>query len=293
MGSQSDVVRVISLTPSGTEIVYALGLGDTLVGVSHACDYPGEVERVPRVTSRHDRSRVSDGSTKPRFDLDVERVSMLRPTVVLTQNVCDVCTISGDTVGRALSVLDAPPRVVELQGNSTDDLLTSIRQIGTACGAEAVAETLVSSIRLRLTAATVTEVSGDRPRVLCLEWLTPFMVAGLWIPDLIAAAGGLPIGAASGVRSRRIAAADLAQTHPNIVIGMPCALDMTATITALRRVDVAALFPRTKIYAFDGRVPSRHGPRLADVQEAIAEIVRGQPGKWNGLLYCENPAISD
>src|SRR6266404_7489837 len=129
MGSESDAVRVISLTPSGTEIVYALGLGDTLVGVSHACDYPGEVERVPRVTSRHDRSRLSDGSTKPRFDLDVERVSMLRPTVVLTQNVCDVCSISGNTVGRALAVLDAPPRVVELQGNNTDDLLTSIRQI--------------------------------------------------------------------------------------------------------------------------------------------------------------------
>ena len=138
MGSQSDV-RVISLTPSGTEIVYALGLGDILVGVSHACDYPGEVEQVPRVTSRHDRSRVSTGSVKPRFDLDLEQISRLRPTVVVTQNVCDVCTVSGETVGRALAALDAPPRVVELQGSSTDDLLISIRQIGTACGAEAVA----------------------------------------------------------------------------------------------------------------------------------------------------------
>lgn len=288
MGSQSDV-RVISLTPSGTEIVHALGLGDILVGVSHACDYPGEVEQVPRVTSRHDRSRVSTGSVKPRFDLDLERISRLRPTVVVTQNVCDVCTVSGETVGRALAALDAPPRVVELQGSSTDDLLISIRQIGTACGAEAVAEALVASIRLRLVAATVTEVSTDPPRVLCLEWLTPFMVAGLWIPDLISAAGGLPIGAVPGVRSRRIAAVDLAQTHPTIVIGMPCALDMAATVTALRHAGVDALFPRSKIYAFDGRVPSRHGPRLADVQEAFAEIVRGQSGGWAGLLYSEPP----
>jgi iron complex transport system substrate-binding protein len=212
---------------------------------------------------------------------------MLRPTLVLTQNVCDVCTASGETVGRALAALDAPPRVVELQGSSTDDLLISIRLIGTACGVETVAETLVSSIRLRLMAATVTKVSTDLPRVLCLEWLTPFMVAGLWIPNLIAAAGGLPIGAVPGGRSRRVAAADLAQTDPSIVIGMPCALDMTATITALRNAGVGALFPRSKIYAFDGRLPSRHGPRLADVQEAFAEIVRGQPGKWHGLLYGE------
>lgn len=201
MGSGSDDVRVISLTPSGTEIVYELGIGDRLVGVSHACDYPGEVERVPRVTSRHDRSRVSSGSVKPRFDLDVEHISRLRPTVVVTQNVCDVCTISGDTVGRALATLDSPPLVVELQGGSTDDLLTSIRDVGTACGAEAVAETLVSSLRRRLAAATVTKVSADPPRVLCLEWLTPFMVAGLWIPDLMAAAGGVPVLAPPGVRS--------------------------------------------------------------------------------------------
>ena len=292
MGSQSDV-RVISLTPSGTEIVYALGLGDILVGVSHACDYPGEVTQVPRVTSRHDRSRVSAGSVKPRFDLDVEQISKLRPTVVVTQNVCDVCTISGETVGRALAALDSPPLVVELHGGSTDDLLTSIRQIGAACAAEAVAETLVASLRARLVSATVTKVSTDPPRVLCLEWLTPFMVAGLWIPDLVVAAGGVPILAAPGKRSFQIAAADLAQTHPNIVIGMPCALDIAATVTALRHVGIHALFPRSQIYAFDGRVPSRHGPRLADVQEAFAEIVRRESGRWNGHLYRETSEISD
>jgi iron complex transport system substrate-binding protein len=293
MGSQPDEARVISLTPSGTEIVCALGLRDILVGVSHACDYPREIERLPRVTSRSDRSRVANGSIKPRFDLDVDRISGLRPTVVLTQNVCDVCTVSGETVGRALAALDAPPRVVELQGGSMDDLLTSIRQIGSACGVDAVAETLVSAIKLRLMATTVTGACTDPPRVLCLEWLTPFMIAGLWIPDLIAAAGGVAIGAVQGVRSRRIAAADLAQTHPDIVIGMPCALDLTTTITALRHANVEALFPRSRIYAFDGRVPSRHGPRLADVQEAFAEIVREQSGKWSGLLYREISKIGD
>lgn len=284
MGSPRDEARVISLTPSGTEIVCALGLGDRLVGVSHACDYPREIECLPRVTSRADRSRLVNGSTKPRFDLDVDRISALRPSVVLTQNVCDVCTVSGETVGRALSSVEAPPRVVELQGRSMDDLLTSIRQIGSACGVDAVAETLVSAIGLRLI-ATSTGACTEPPRVLCLEWLMPFMIAGLWIPDLVAAAGGVPIESVPGVRSRRIAAADLAQTHPDIVIGMPCALDMTASITALRRAEVRLLFPRSRIYVFDGRVPSRHGPRLADVQEAFAEIVRGQPGRWSGLLY--------
>jgi iron complex transport system substrate-binding protein len=285
MGSGPHEARVISLTPSGTEIVCALGLGDRLVGVSHACDYPLEIEYLPRVTSRPDRSRLVNGSIKPRFELDVDRISSLRPTVVLTQNVCDVCTVSGETVGRALTSLEAPPRVVELHGSSMDDLLTSIRQIGSACGVDAVAETLVSAIKRRLMATTGTRACTDPPRVLCLEWLTPFMIAGLWIPDLIAAAGGIPIGSVPGARSRRIDSADLAQTDPDIVIGMPCALDMTATITALRRAKVAALFPRSSIYAFDGRVPSRHGPRLADVQEAFAEIIRREPGRWSGLLY--------
>ena len=287
MHSYKDGVRVLSLAPSGTEIVYALGIGDHLVGVSHTCDYPDDVARLPKVTSRYDRSRRSNESLKPRFDLDVEQVSQLRPTVVITQNVCDVCTISGETVGAALEALDSPPLVLELRGSNIEDLLTSIARVGAACDADAAAAALAANLTSRFARVRDSARPSQPPRVLSLEWLTPFMVAGLWVPDLISAAGGVPVVVPSKTGSRRFAAADLAEVHPDVVIGMPCALDMAATVRALRHTGVGALFPGSKIYAFDGRVPSRHGPRLADVQEAFAEIMEGKSGEWAGVLYSE------
>jgi iron complex transport system substrate-binding protein len=280
-------MRIVSLLPSGTEIVYALGLGGHLVGVSHRCDYPADAASLPVVTARIPGSGCRPkGMTSP-FELNMSRVTELQPDVVLTQNICDVCAISGGTVARALQQLAHAPRVIELNAASLDDVLANIIRIGNSCGAEDAARHLVDGIAKRVH-KRVQERSArarEAPQVLCLEWLEPLRAAALWVPDLVRSAGGTPLLAQSGQRSSPIAESDLATCRPDIVIAMPCGLDLPTTRDTVARKRLDRLFPDSSLYVFDGRVPSRHGPRLADVVEGFSEIFTAAPGPWAGLLY--------
>jgi iron complex transport system substrate-binding protein len=276
-------MRIVSLLPSGTEILYALGLGGHLVGVSHRCDYPAGAERLPVVTARIPGSRCRPvGMTSP-FELKMSRLTELQPDVVLTQNICDVCAISGDTVARALQQLTHAPRVIELNAASLDDVLANIIRIGTSCGAEDAARLLVDDISRRVQGRSARPC--EAPRVLCLEWLEPLRAAALWVPDLIRSAGGTPLLAQSGQRSSLITESDVATCRPDIVIAMPCGLDLPTTTNTVGRKRLDLLFPHSSLFAFDGRVPSRHGPRLADVVESFSEIFTAVSGQWAGLLY--------
>jgi iron complex transport system substrate-binding protein len=276
-------MRIVSLLPSGTEIVYALGLGGYLVGVSHRCDYPTDAARLPVVTARIPGSGCRPKGVASPFELNIPRLTELQPDVVLTQNICDVCAISGDTVARALQQLTHAPSMIELNAASLDDVLANIMRVGNYCGANDAARHLVDSITKRVHKRGT--CGREAPRVLCLEWLEPLRAAALWVPDLVRLAGGTPLLGQSRQRSSPMTERDLATCRPDIMIAMPCGLDLPTTRNTVARKRLGLLFPDSSLFAFDGRVPSRHGPRLADVAESFAEIFTTAPGPWAGFLY--------
>ncbi len=285
-------VRVVSLLPSATEIVLALGAGDALVGVSHSCDDPA-VRHLPRLT----RTGVPQDASSAEIDavvrdclakgeslytIDAETLGALEPDLIITQGLCEVCAVTGREVDGALCAVQVAPRVLSTEPQTLPQVLESITEIGGALGRETEAAELVAGLRRRIDAVHARSASASRrPRVAFLEWLDPPMCGGHWNPELVAIAGGVDGIARAGQPSRTIRWEDVVAWQPEVLCVACCGYSAERTRRELqdmlRRPELAALpFARAgRVHVFDGvGLFARPGPRLADSLEALADAVQ-------------------
>jgi len=289
-----DRLRIVSLLPSSTEIVYALGLGDALVGVTHECDFPPAARALPAVTSsgipsaatpgeidRHVRASVHAGSSL--YALDANALAALRPTLVLTQELCAVCAVDYATVAGAVRRANLDPRVLSLEPTTLAAVLETIATIGDVCGVPETAARVVSVLAERL-AALAARARPVRPRTLVLEWTDPPMGGGHWTPELVRIAGGEPILAVSGGRSSVLAWEAVAAADPDVVLVAPCGFALPAALEACRALADHPTWRQLRAvragraYAIDGNAyVNRPGPRLVETAEIFASAIDDSP----------------
>lgn len=293
--------RIVSLLPSATEIVCALGLADRLVGVSHECDHPAEIvgrpiltepKLDPRGTSAEIdaavRSLVHDGLSVYRIREECFRQA--DPDLIVTQDQCDVCAVSLGEVLQAVADLQGKPtRVVSLRPTKLSDILADFERVADAAGLPGAGHALAERLQARFDRLRdgVKHVRY-RPRVACIEWLDPLMIAGNWVPELVDLAGGNQEWIEPGERSRTITFAELADSQPEVIVLMPCGFRVEQTG---RELPALALRPEwraltavrdRRIYSVDGNAYfNRPGPRIAESAELLAALV--QPGRFAKL----------
>jgi iron complex transport system substrate-binding protein len=286
-------MKIWSLLPSATEILFALGLDDQITGVTHECDYPPQAASKSRVTFSHvDSSRDSgeiDRQVTERFragmeiyGIDEERVRSDPPDLIVTQDLCPVCAVSPSDFARHMASAGCRAEVVTLNPNRLEDILGDIRRIGEATGRAGEAERLVDELEARIDAvlAATASATQDRPRVLCLEWLDPPMPAGHWVVEMIDIAGGDDGGLiASGAPSQKLAWEEMCAVDPEVVALMPCGFGPERAAQeagVLWRLEGWAHLPavcKGRTYALDGNSYfSRPGPRVVDGLEMLASI---------------------
>jgi iron complex transport system substrate-binding protein len=277
-------MRIVSLLPSATEIVYALGLEEHLVGVTHECNWPPQARTVrvvshsalppdlePAEIDRLVSASVGDG--EPIYRLDREAIRELRPDIVLSQDLCAVCAVPSGHVNAALEVLGCEAEVVSLDPSTLGEVLDCVTEVGKAAGVENRAEAVVAGLHARL-AAVRSAVDGlRRPRVFALEWGDPPFNGGHWIPEMIDAAGGEPVLANPGTASMRVTWDDISAAEPQVVVFMPCGYDLRAAVdearrSVVRRPELSRVDTVLAVHA--DAYFSRPGPRLVDGVEILA-----------------------
>ncbi|MGC9666083.1 ABC transporter substrate-binding protein [Planosporangium sp. 12N6] len=277
-------MRLVSLLPSATEIVYALGLGDDLVGVTFECDEPptARVDKTVVVGGRDTRGMTPgeiDGYVRTQlatgadlYTLHADALATLAPDLILTQDLCRVCALPSGQISDALDHLGCRADVLSLDPHTLDEVLDTILAVGARTGVPGRAENLVATLRARL-AATAAAVAGrSRPRVAVLEWVDPPFTAGHWIPDLVRAAGGEPVAARPGARSVETTWQEFTAAAPDVVLVAPCGFHLDGAAQQARTI--APTFPGTPLWAIDADgLVARPGPRLVDGVEAIAAIL--------------------
>lgn len=277
-------MRLVSLLPSATEIVYALGLGDELVGVTFECDQPpsARAEKTVVVGGRDTRGMTPgeiDAYVKERlsaggdlYTLHAGALAALAPELILTQDLCQVCALPSGQVSDALDYLGCRADVLSLDPYTLDEVLETFIQVGTRAGVPARAEALVAALRARLAAVAAAVAGRPRPRVAIVEWVEPPFTAGHWVPDLVTAAGGTPVAARPGARSVETTWAELAAAEPEIVLVTPCGFHLDGA--AGQAASIVRHFPGAQVWAIDGdALVVRPGPRLIEGVEAIASIL--------------------
>lgn len=282
-------MRVVSLLPAATEIVCALGLRSQLVGRSHECDSPLDVEALPALTrARVDSSLGSDAidaevrrivaERLPIYMLDEARLAALAPDVVVTQAACEVCAISYDQVMGSLRRTALAARVVSLQPARLADLWADIRSVAHACGVPDRGEAVVRGLRARLeNVRSSLPPRASSPRVAVIEWLAPPMLAGHWVPEAVVAAGGTPVGPSPGEGSPYASWDEIRALHPDAVVVAPCGFDLPRTLRESSPVAdiLGSLAPR--VLFMDGNAYlNRPGPRIVEAIETIAAWLRGE-----------------
>jgi iron complex transport system substrate-binding protein len=285
--------RIASLLPSTTEIACALGFEERLVGRSHECDHPASVARLPVLTAPKIDPRASsreiDGDVRRLvrdglsiYRVDAERLRELDPTLILTQDQCEVCAASLPDVEAALaSWTGARPRVLSLSPRSLDDVWGDVARVAEACGAPERGQELVEALTRSVDrVAERTLRLRDRPRVACVEWIAPLMAAGNWMPELVELAGGRNLFGERGSDSPWLEWEALRAADPDAIAVMPCGLDLART-----RAEMGPLLAqpgwaelsavrRGRVTLCDGNSYfNRPGPRLADSLEILAEIL--------------------
>jgi iron complex transport system substrate-binding protein len=278
------VVRLVSLLPSATEIVYSLGLGEDLVGVTFECDEPpsARAEKTIVVGGRDTRGmtpREIDGYVRAQlaagedlYTLHAQALADLRPDLILTQDLCRVCALPSGHIEDALGYLGCQAEVLSLDPHSLDEALDSILAVGRNAGAAERAERLVGELRGRLDRTAASVAGRRRPAVALIEWVDPPFTAGHWIPDLVSAAGGRPVAAGAGAPSVATTWADIAAEAPEVIIVAPCGYHLPGAIEQARYV--AGAVPGVPVWAIDADgIVVRPGPRLVDGVEAIASIL--------------------
>lgn len=284
-------MRICSLLPSATEIAYAIGLGDSIFGVSHECDFPPDAATKPSLL----RPRVDATAAPAEIDrqvseiiargesiyaVDAERLRALAPDLILTQDLCHVCAASPDDLATALTKFANPPKVLSLTPRSLAEVWDDVRRVGEATGRAGEAEALAASLEQRA-AVIANAVSGarSRPRVLCLEWLDPYYVGGHWVPEMVSLAGGEDVLGRPRQPSFRVTADQIMDSRPNVIVIMPCGYDLNRA-TAEFRFELlppgATTLPAVRerrLFAVNANAYfSRPGPRLADGVALLAHL---------------------
>lgn len=292
-------VRAISLLPAATEIVASLDMLGALLGVSHECDYPEEVNRKPRVThceihgaglpsvevDRWVRERLRTAGTL--YTMDEELVRRLQPDAILTQRLCDVCAVNYGTVARFAATLPGPPRVVNLEPSSVADILQDIRSVGEVLGVPERAEAVVASLVARIEAVRERAANVPRRRCVLLEWIDPPFCAGHWGPELVEIAGGIePVGN-RGMDSAAIPWEAVVQAAPEVLVVACCGYSVERALQDLPILRSRGGFDglpaarHGEVYVVDGSAYfSRPGPRIVDSLEILAEILH--PERFGG-----------
>ena len=284
-------MRVVSLLPSTTEILFAIGAGDDVVGVTFECDHPAEA-RSRRIVST---STLPEGLSPAEIDLEVKArmaagedlyrleegaLRDLDPDVVVTQDLCAVCAVDVGEVDEALDHLGCRAEVVTVDPMGLDEVLRSIEVLGAVTGREEAARRLVASLRDRLAAVAAAVAGRPRPRVAVLEWTEPYFCAGHWVPDLVDAGGGEPVLAAPGARSHQIDPASVVSADPDLVVVAPCGYRLAGACELAERLVASGALPaRADVWAVDAdALFVRPGPRVVEGVEAVAGICH--PEAW-------------
>jgi iron complex transport system substrate-binding protein len=291
--------RIVSLLPSATEIVCALGLRSRLVGRSHECDHPDSVRDLPVCTSPrfdiHGTSRDIDRRVKDLvrdamslYEVDAERCAELGADLIITQTQCEVCAVSLTEVERAAAErLGEGARVVSLAAVDLAGILDDIAHVGASAGVEDAARGVIAALERRASHVRDAVADRSRPGVVALEWLDPLMSAGNWVPDLVEAAGGRCLHGSSGVHSGWLEWDALVASDPDVVVLMPCGFDMRRTREELgllsRRKEWSTLraVRDGSVFLTDGnQYFNRPGPRIIDSLELLAEILHPDACAW-------------
>ena len=284
--------RIVTLLPSATEIVCALGARENLVGRSHECDFPQGVSALPVLTS----SRVSYAGLSGQIDadvrsllksalavyeVDVDGLERAAPEVIVTQDLCDVCAVSLHDVQAAVAELNSGARVISLAPTRLEDVWADLTRVGAAIGREEEARAAIADIEARVAAiAARAAAAGSRPSVLTIEWIDPVMVGGTWMPQLVDLAGGTPLVTQPGEHAPTLSEAALAELAPEVVLVKPCGYELARSrkeLPALRerleRLDWPA-WKNGRVWLADGNAFfNRPGPRLVESLEIMAACV--------------------
>jgi len=285
-------VRIVSLLPSATEIVCALGARDELLGRSAECDYPAGVTELPvvmraktldgdRPSAEIDaRVRRMRGIGESLYELDLPLLRTLRPDLIFTQDLCGVCSVTGEEVVAACTAAGVEPEIVALSPKTLDEVWTTVETVGDAIGRPVNALRLASALRRRASATP-----GSAPaRVAVVEWLDPPILAGLWTPSMVAAAGGVALGPAPGQPGKRTTWPEVASLRADLLVLSPCSFSVERTRSELRdrslAAEVAKAAPAARTYLADEAYFSRPGPRLADGIELLRSLLKGVEGPF-------------
>jgi iron complex transport system substrate-binding protein len=278
-------MRIVSLLPSTTEILYAIGAGEQVVGVTFECDYPPEA-RERRIVST---TAIPEGLTPNEIDafvsramaagedlyhLDAGALAELDADLVVTQDLCAVCAVDVDVVDEALDYLGCRAEVLTTDPHTLDEVLESVLELGGAAGCEERAAALVSGLRQRLYAVGQLVCGRRRPRAMVLEWTDPAFAPGHWVPEMVIAAGGENALGAAGEKSQRVTWQEVAASAPDVIVAAPCGYHLEgAAALAQKAIEAGSLPDGIPVWAVDANASfARPGPRLVDGVEALAGI---------------------
>jgi iron complex transport system substrate-binding protein len=278
-------MRIASLVPSATEMLFALGLGESVVGVTHECDFPPEASDLPHLT----RSVIPEGLSAAEIDaavrertekgeaiytLDEERLQELQPDLIVTQAVCEVCAVAFDDVRAVADRIDSQPNVISQDPTTLGEVLAEVRRLGEAADAVDAADGLLEEYADRLDEIQDAVETADPLRVAALEWLDPVFIGGHWVPQMIELAGGEDVLGFAGEKSRTADWAEVRAARPEVVVAMPCGYyaEQAAKETMDHAERLAALGPERVIAVDAAAYFSRPGPRLVEGVELLAYL---------------------
>ncbi len=283
-------MRICSLLPSATEILFSLGLGDEVVAVSHECDYPPEASNRPVLTKSAIHQRIHKSTEIDReverrggdiYEIDEQLLEKLKPDLILTQELCSVCAVSYTRVKEAASILEADVKIVSLEPKLLEDIVDNILLVGKITGRLSRAQELASKLTGRINIVKEkTRVVNRRPRVFFMEWLQPPWVGGHWIPQMVDYAGGVEGLGHLGEASSRIEWRKVLDYQPEIVVLSPCGFDLNQVLQEAHvlslypGLDTIPAFQSANVHAVNASAFfSRPGPRVVDGLEILAHII--------------------
>lgn len=279
-------MRIASLVPSATEMLFALGLGAEVVAVTHECDHPPAASELPHLTATVIPEGLSAGEIdaevkrvvgegRALYSLDEERLAELEPDLIVTQAICDVCAVSFEDVVAVAARLPGSPRVLQQDPSSLGEVLEDVTRLGEAAGVAARARELRAELERRLAAVRAAVAGAPPPRVVALEWLDPPFVGGHWIPEMVALAGGIDVAGPARAKSPEVRWEALEALAPDLVVVMPCGMyaPQSRSEAEAHRPAIEAL-GAGRVFAVDAASTySRPGPRLVDGTELLAHLL--------------------